>query len=251
MFVTSCVLCFSTSKSGWIKLATGDLRSKPDGEEDGWHAALIKTWDFKREEMILQNSWGPQASEYPRVKFEALHAFYVVQVRTHTATQRYTCTKHVQVFFTLDTIPRACIDAYERHLRSLRAKRKQTHMFRWHWGEEGLESFSTLPVCFASELIQYDLNYFSAELEEKRAAKFGQKERPWVAAKMSDFIKAQKRSRRNLTLYEGTLSACADQVTLVLLDAIHRCPARRVEPSCSMCQKWAVAKSRCALTWAG
>lgn len=50
----SLIISFSTSQTGWTKVANGDLTEKPDGKMNGWHAAVVEGYDFHGVE-IQQN----------------------------------------------------------------------------------------------------------------------------------------------------------------------------------------------------
>lgn len=56
--ITSIIICFSTTKEGWQKVAAGSLLKKPSGESEGRHACLAESYNLENSYITMKNSWG-------------------------------------------------------------------------------------------------------------------------------------------------------------------------------------------------
>lgn len=70
----SLIISFSTSQTGWTKVANGDLTEKPDGKMNGCHAAVVEGYDFDKKCLICKNSWGGNTAKTRfNLKISATH----------------------------------------------------------------------------------------------------------------------------------------------------------------------------------
>lgn len=89
--ITSVVITFSTSESGYKKIAQGSLLEPASGENAGYHSCLVEGYDLPGDIMWVKNSWGALG--------DPNHQF-----RWATRWRALSKPSHIRVFFTLDSI---------------------------------------------------------------------------------------------------------------------------------------------------
>lgn len=90
----SVIVSFTTSRSGWINVANGELLWFPGGGSAGWHATLVEGYDLDKDCMVCKNSWGDKRAH---ARFDltesAMHDYYFVRVYFTTESIRGKTTK--------------------------------------------------------------------------------------------------------------------------------------------------------------